>query len=848
MRAAIRSENDFRRAVLAIDLGVGMGALAVMVFYLAMLLDLGAGEWRDFAAALAVISVLAGAGLEPVRRRLHAPIRTYLRTPPDARERALVESAFAAIMRLPQTMLRLTLVSWAACGAATCVAMVVLGHPSWLFGQRFWGIVVSATAGGLISMGFVYFLTKRAFEPLCAEIARGVPDPERRRELVRPVRIARKLQFVVAGSGVASLVFAMGVAYEGAVRALVDEALSDRARAIEALVPNAGAGDLDAAIARTWPVAGTAPEATRFELLAPSALATSFGLDAGAFDERASGTALSDDGERLVAWSRLADGRLLVASAEASTARRALVGLRPLLAVVLVTAVALSLGITWMLAEDVRRTVDVLAADADRLASGDLASATCVESEDELGDLARAFARMGASLRATVARVAEAADRVESAASEISRTGASVAEANAEQVRRISEAGQLMERIRDEVGGVATSAQQLGYSVEESSSSILELGAAGHELSETAGALSQRVDEVSSSIEQMVRSVKQVGATAEGLSQAASETSSSMEEMASAMRAVDTTAAKTGDLAADVVQSSESGVEKVRQTIEGMHAIRDATDAAENVIRALGRRTDEIGAILDVIDDVGAETTLLALNAAIIAAQAGENGRAFSVVADEIKELADRVLVSTKEIADVVRAVQLEASNAVGAVEAGSASVALGVDVAAEAGVSLEQIARAARESGQHIARIVAAVREQTAAAAHVAALMDRVNGGVEEIRSAGEDQDRGNEVVFRSAVTMREIALQVRRTTEEQSRGFARIRETTEGVRGAVESINASLRQQSEACTQIASFLEQVEDRTRENDRSVQHMGEAMNGLAREAEALRAEVARFRI
>jgi methyl-accepting chemotaxis protein len=301
-------------------------------------------------------------------------------------------------------------------------------------------------------------------------------------------------------------------------------------------------------------------------------------------------------------------------------------------------------------------------------------------------------------------------------------------------------------------------------------------------------------------------------------------------------------------LASDVVESSESGLEKVRQTIDGMQSIRDATDEAERVIRGLGARTQEIGAILDVIDDVGDETTLLALNAAIIAAQAGDHGRAFSVVADEIKELAERVLSSTKEIGQLIRAVQQEADNAVGAIEAGSQRVAEGVDLAAEAGVSLEGITRAAAESGQHIQRIVEAVREQTGAAAHVAQLMDSVSSGVDQIRAAGTDQDRANEVVYRSAVTIGEIAQQVRRTTEEQSRGFARIRESVEHVRESVEQIDGSLREQATAYQQVTGFLEIVDENTHSNEQAVQRSEQTREARAREAEAMRGEVDRFRV
>ncbi len=321
-----------------------------------------------------------------------------------------------------------------------------------------------------------------------------------------------------------------------------------------------------------------------------------------------------------------------------------------------------------------------------------------------------------------------------------------------------------------------------------------------------------------------------------------------MQEMATSLREVDASAEETARLSSEVIDSAESGQAKMVQTIDGMEAIREATETAERVIRSLGGRTSEIGAIVDVIDGVADETNLLALNAAIIAAQAGEHGRAFSVVADEIKDLADRVLASTKEIGGLIRAVQEESTNAIGAIERGTRSVASGVDLSAEAGVSLEEITRASRDSGTRIAGIVAAVREQAKAAVHVVELMARVREGVDEIQAAAAEQDRGNDAVRRSAAAMRDVAQQVRGTTEEQARGSSRIRESVEGVREAVEQINGALQEQSAACRSAAEFLGDLHERTRSNEDSAGRLETMTSSLHDQAESLRENVRRFRI
>jgi methyl-accepting chemotaxis protein len=181
-------------------------------------------------------------------------------------------------------------------------------------------------------------------------------------------------------------------------------------------------------------------------------------------------------------------------------------------------------------------------------------------------------------------------------------------------------------------------------------------------------------------------------------------------------------------------------------------------------------------------------------------------------------------------------------------VERGTASVASGVDLSAEAGLSLEEITRASRGSGARIAGMVAAVREQAKAANHVVELMERVRGGVDLIRSAAVEQERGNEVVYRGSVAMREVAQLVRGTTEEQARGSSRIRESVEGVRETVERINSALQEQSAACASAVEFLGTVGARTRSNEESARRMGEATKQMLRQAEGLRREVRKFRI
>jgi len=845
----------FRRWLLLTSV-TSLVSVAILVLYLHALLLLPPEQTRGFvgiiAACFALLLVLGGL----TNRRLFAPLMRALdRQAGGALDDLALRRGFAAAANVPALAFVSGMVLWIVGGLLVACGMRLRFGPAFpLFSWT--AMVAAAASGGLISMIVNFYLLKRMAGPIRDAFGAQLADPAERRSLVRPIPLARKLLVTVAGVMVVAMVFAVLMAHVRAHQAL--ETLANRMQV--ALLERAAAGLADRGRLPPPGEGGAAAAAlgARFVLLDAAAERVVGGAREALLESevraiRSFGAAAGDssafDSPNAFAWRRLEDGRgVLVVVADPGAVAGDASRVWTVLAVYAVLSLLVAVGVARLAAGDIGSMTGALAREIGRVAAGDLTRGPVCESEDELGDLARAVERMASALQRTVARVVAAAGGVEQTASQISSVSGDLAGVTADQVQSLDKVTESMGRIRGEVGGIADSAHALSMSVEESSSSILELGVTGDELNQNALALNERVSEVSGSIEQMMRSARQVLADIEELAAASAETSSSMEEMAVSMREVDLNAAETARLSQNMVGIADNGRRQVDETIRGMEDIQQATDTAQQVIHGLGERAGEIGTILNVIDDVADETNLLALNAAIIAAQAGEHGRAFSVVADEIKDLADKVIASTKEIGALIRAVQEEVGNAVGAIEKGARSVESGVNLSAEAGIALEQITTAARESGQRIGEIVAAVREQSKAAAHVVILMEKVRAGAERIRTAGGEQARGNEVVLRSASVMSEVSQQVSGATEEQARGAHRMRETIENVRGAVEQINHSLQTQSSACQQIAQLLERVNERTKSNEHSAGRMREAMRGLLQQAEGLREGVRHFRV
>jgi methyl-accepting chemotaxis protein len=269
----------------------------------------------------------------------------------------------------------------------------------------------------------------------------------------------------------------------------------------------------------------------------------------------------------------------------------------------------------------------------------------------------------------------------------------------------------LVVRSRDEIGQAMQAANEMSQSL---TAMISEVGTSAREVAGAATEIAASSEEMAQGMQEQTRQTTEV--------------SSAIEQMSQTVVEVAQKSASAANTATEAGQQAENGGKVVQQTITGMEAIKQVVDESSTAIGQLGKRGEQIGAIIEVINDIADQTNLLALNAAIEAARAGEHGRGFAVVADEVRKLADRTTKATEEIAGSIQAIQTETSAAVEKMNVGTQRVAEGAQLADQAGEALMAIVTGSREVAGMIQSIAAGSEEQSAAAEQIARNVESIN------------------------------------------------------------------------------------------------------------------------
>jgi len=365
-----------------------------------------------------------------------------------------------------------------------------------------------------------------------------------------------------------------------------------------------------------------------------------------------------------------------------------------------------------------------MAAAAERIAQGDLTVDIQVDSEQDV--LGTAFARMTQHLRGLVGRVVGDAESVQSAASLLTAAATQSSEATNQ---------------------IAATIQQVANGIQQQSQST---AVTAH------------------SVEQMRRSILNVSEGSQHQNLAVAQATQLTSRLAQDLQHMATTAQSGAREANEAARVTQSGAGTVEATLQGMSLIQAKVEASARKVHEMGDRSNQIGAIVETIDDIASQTNLLALNAAIEAARAGEHGKGFAVVADEVRKLAEKSAVATKEIAELIQAMQTTAREAIRAMEDGAQQVQRGVVQATQSGEALTNIRKCVDNVTVQVQTIAQSSQSAAGSVQTLVTAMDEVGVVARTNQAASEELTAGSSIVSDAVQSIASVSEESSASVEE--------------------------------------------------------------------------------
>ncbi|MBN1537904.1 MAG: HAMP domain-containing protein [Anaerolineales bacterium] len=451
------------------------------------------------------------------------------------------------------------------------------------------------------------------------------------------------------------------------------------------------------------------------------------------------------------------------------------------------------------IANSISKPIKNLSGIASLLALGNVDQDIVYHSKDEIGELANSFRQM-IDYQKDMAFAAETLANNDLTAevqplSEQDRLGNAFASMIAALCTAISRVAESAESVNLASSQLASAANQSGLATNQIATTVQQVAKGTTQQSES-------VTRTASSVEEMSRAIDGVAKGAQEQSFAISKASNITSQISDTIQQVSASSSQVTKDSETTTEAANRGAKTVEETIQGMQSIKEKVDFSAQKVQEMGERSEQIGVIVETIEDIASQTNLLALNAAIEAARAGEHGKGFAVVADEVRKLAERSSSATKEIATLIKGIQATVSDAVTAMQESAHEVESGVSRANEAGDALSAIMSAAQAVLSQAEESAKAAAQMSKASDELVASMDAVSAVVEENTAATEQMAASSNEVTQAIENIASVS-------EENSAAIEEVSASAEEMSAQVEEVTAS----AQSLAELANALQDVVD-----------------------------------
>jgi methyl-accepting chemotaxis protein len=504
--------------------------------------------------------------------------------------------------------------------------------------------------------------------------------------------------------------------------------------------------------------------------------------------------------------------------------------------------------LAWYAARAITHPFRTLGRAADRIAGGDLTASPPSLTRDEMGQLATDFRRMAGGLRTLLNDVRVANEEVARGAREAAAVAERVRGGALEQHATVLAVEGAVEAMEGSMGQVTRGIDSLQSFVEMTTTLVGETASAFEEVRRKGADLEKAVEATLADVSRLASAGRDAEQQIGELESLATDAGSSLSAVRSSAATMEQTAGEGETNAESVAQMAERASGVVLETVHGIETLRAAVGDAHRRIIALGRRSDDINQVVVFIAEVAGRTNLLSLNASIIASQAGEHGKAFAVVADQIRELAAQISRSTKSIGDIIHSVREEVEATTALIDRGDALAGEGVQLARNSFEALSQIQRSTATGREAAGGMRRAAESHANATREIARLVQSIADGSRAVTTAVQMVGRSVGGVDGVARNVGAMADELTRALDGQVGGAGRQLENVGRLEVMIGDITRAAKDHAVANHRVRDSLRSLSARAGEHEAVVSGLFSVSEQLGREARALQEKIARFKL